>query len=423
MTSEGRPGTTRTPFAAFEVHDFRWLAVANFAQWGAWIMETLIQGWLVLQLTNSPVWVGAAAGVRGLTMLLFSLVGGSIADRVDRRKLLIVANLLGAAVAVGIATLVLASWIELWHVLVSLAIGGIVSGTVAPTFGALTFDVVGVGRILGANSFYLLSGAGVRIVMALIGGLVLDRLGVGPSFLISAAAYGLAAVGIAPLRAPRVEAHSELPLAALRSGLRYAAGTPAIRRLLTVSLITETFGFAYVFMLPVLARDVLNVGAIGLGYLTAAIAVGALTAMLILTWRGDVRQKGRLLAGSAILFGCAVSALALSPWFALSLVLAAVVGGGSSLYDTAITSVVQVTVSAEMRGRVLGLVAATFGSAQLGAFAAGALASVIPLPFALALFGAVVAANGVWLIPQARHLGTGRAASVAVPRHTGGSTD
>ncbi len=391
----------RASLTSFDIPAFRWLVLSNYALWGAWTVETLTQGWLVLELTDSPFWVGAAVGVRGINQLVFSLVGGAIADRVDRRHLLIVANFIGAAGALAVAVLVVGGWIELWHVLVSLAVAGVVSAIVNPTFSALTFDVVGPARILTANAFYFMGGAVLRVAAALVAGFALDRLGVGPSYLLVAAIYALGAASVWPLKAAARELHTEPALRAMGSGLRYALGTPAIRSALYLSLITEIFGFAYMFMMPVLARDVLVVGATGLGALTAAAAAGQFLAMVALASLGDVRRKGALLVGSTLGFGLAVAGFSLSPWFALSLVLAAAVGATASLYDSSMATTLQVTVSTEMRGRVLGLYAATWGSSQLGGFAVGALATVVSVPLALALFGAVVAANALWFVPRA----------------------
>jgi MFS family permease len=212
----------------------------------------------------------------------------------------------------------------------------------------------------------------------------------------------VAAAILVPLRVPakpRTDAPHEGTLAALRSGLRYAARTGAVRDLLILSAITESFGFAYLFVLPVVARDVLHQTATGLGALAAASAAGQFVAMIGLSLAGDVRRKGRVLIGSALVFGLAVAGLALSSVFILSLAIVFFVGAAASLYDTSMWTVVQMTASEEMRGRVLGLYMATFGLSQIGGFVVGAVASITTLPLALGLAGIVVALNATRLLP------------------------
>ncbi len=235
---------------------------------------------------------------------------------------------------------------------------------------------------MNASAFSFMSGAVVRTLAALAGGLALDRLGIGPSYVMVAALFLITAAILIPLRAPakpRADAPHEGTLAALRSGLRYAARTRAVRDLLILSAITEMFGFAYLAVLPVVARDVLHQTATGLGVLAAASAAG--------------------LIGSALAFGIALVGLALSSVFVLSLAIVFFVGAAASLYDTSMWTVVQMTASEEMRGRVLGLYMATFGLSQIGGFVIGAVASITTVPLALGLAGIFVALNATRLLP------------------------
>jgi MFS family permease len=205
-----------------------------------------------------------------------------------------------------------------------------------------------------------------------------------------------------PLRVPakpRGDAPHEGTLAALRSGLRYAAHTRAVRDLLTLSAITEMFGFAYLSVLPVVARDVLHQTATGLGVLAAGSSAGQFVAMIGLSLAGDVRRKGLILIGSTLAFGIAVVGLGLSSVFVLSLAIVFFVGAAASLYDTSMWTVVQMTASEEMRGRVLGLYMSTFGLSQIGGFVLGAVASIATVPLALGLAGTIVALNAARLLP------------------------
>jgi MFS family permease len=382
-------------FAAFEASGYQWLVASNFAAWAAWTAEALTQGWLVLQLTDSPFWVGLVGAARGVGQIVFSIIGGAFADRFDRRGLIVFANVASGVISLALAGLAATGAVEIWHVVAAASIGGMLSAIIGPTFSALTFDVVGGTRILNATAFYFMGGAIPRMIAALTGGLLISQWGVAPNFVLVFVLYVFAALCVVPIRRRAVVRTLEPPLRSLLAGLRYVSQTPVIRGALVLSLVTEVFGFAYLWMLPVIARDVLVVGATGLGYLTAAVAAGQLLSSLALATFGDVRRKGLLLIASTFAFGLAVAFFALSPWFAVSLVLALVVGGLASVYDSAIATVLQVAVSAEMRGRVLGLYVSTWGASQVGGLIVGAAATFVGVPASLALSGAVVALNAV----------------------------
>lgn len=149
-----------------------------------------------------------------------------------------------------------------------------------------------------------------------------------------------------------------------------------------------------------MARDVLQVGAVGPGYLAAAAGVGQLLAMIGLASVGDVRAKGRLLLGSTGAFGLAIVCFAAAPTFPIALVSVMVVGGAAAMYDSAMGTVIQMVVDPEMRGRVLGLLVATFGSNQVSSFGLGSLATLWGAPLALGMCGVLVLANSLRLIPK-----------------------
>ena len=388
-------------FVAFAVPEFRYIAAAGFMFTATWTIDALVQGWVVLGLTDSVFWVGVAAGIRGVAQLLFSLVGGTFADRRDRRRTLITVYLVAACIPLTLATLAWSGNLALWNALPLIALGGI-TGMVSPTSAALTYDVVGRERLLNASAFSFLASSIMRVVAAPVGGLVLDRLGIWQAYLLIATLFVITSATLVPLRVRRAtsDAPAETAWAALLQGLRYARQTRAVRELFLLSVVTEAFGFAYQAMLPVIAREVLGVSATGLGELSAASSAGQFVAMTALSFAGNVRRKGLLLIASTMVFGGAVCGLALSTSFLLSLAIAVVVGASGSLYDTSMWTSVQLSASAEMRGRALGVYMATFGVSQIGGFIVGAAATLLTLPVALALAGGIVALNAVRLVPS-----------------------
>lgn len=399
------PTGLRRLFMAFQVPGFRWLWLAGTSMSVGWTVESLAQGWLVLQLTDSPFWVGAVSGVRGVCQFLMSIPGGALADRLDRRRLVIAVHLCAFLTTLPLIVLVFTKTIAAWHMLIFAGAAGTIGAINAPATNTLTYDVVGGARLLNAAAFRFLGMSLIRIVGALAGGFILDWAGPGGNYTVAAGASMVATGWLLLLKPPARPAQGgEAFTLAVKAGLRYAMRTPPLRRLLLLSLATEFFAFSYLWMMPVMARDVLDVGARGLGYLSAMQGVGMLTAMLLLVSLGDFRNKGGLLLGSTFGFGLFIALFGLSPWFALSLFLVGVVGGMGSLYDSSMSTMLQLTVSEEMRGRVMGLYTSTWGLNQVGGLALGGIATALGAPIALAITGGMAAANALRLVRRAKDM-------------------
>jgi len=391
-----RPGFLTT----LGVPGYRWLLLSGVGVSAAFTADALATGWLVLQLTDSPFWLGLVAGTRGVSQLVFSIVGGTIADRMDLRRLLVQNNLINATLAIVVLVLVVTGAVQIWFVLAAQVIAGFLGALNGPANQALLYDVVGPSRLLNARAFGFMTGSVTRIVTALAGGFIISTIGTGQAYGLVALGYVFSASCLLPL--PRGgELHpAEAPLRSLVSGLRYVLRTERIRELLLLSFTTEAFGFAHQQMVPVMARDVLHVGADGLGLLSASAAAGQLAATILLASFGDVRRKDVLLLGSALGYGASIIVFALSPWFATSLAIMTFVGGTAGLYDSTIATVIQLTVHGDMRGRVLGVYVASWGSNSVGSFGLGALATVVGAPLAIAAFAAIVCGNTLRLIPK-----------------------
>lgn len=383
----------RPYLAALQVASYRWLLLNAFAQSAAWTAEQLATGWLVLQLTDSPFWVGAVAATRGLAQVLFSAVGGTIADRTDLRRLLLRNHAVLGLTWAAVVILVQVGQIAIWHLVIAQVVGGVIHAMNAPAHNVLTFAAVGPERMLNAKAFAFLAASVFRIGSALAGAFAIAAYGVQAAYGLVVVSYLLGLGAVVPLSVTTPPTSTERPFASLRAGLRYALRNPTVRTLLALSLVTEMFGFSYVYMLPVVARDVLHVGAIGLGQLSAMAGAGQLVAMIGLAATGDLRRKDLLVIGSTAAFGAAIVLFALAPSFAVALLAVLVIGGTAAVYDSALGTVIQIAVSPEMRGRVLGLLTATWGSNQVGSFGLGALATAWGAPVALALFGGAVVLN------------------------------
>lgn len=275
---------------AFEAPGYQWLWLFSLFSAMAFTVEFLSYGWAVLQLTNSAIWIGLAAGVRGASQALFSVLGGPIVDSVDRRRLLLAGQIAAAISALTLALLLLGHTARLWHILCYLMLVGLVTAVTKPSVSGLLYDVVGPRRLLNASAFQFMAASLIRIVGAVAGGFIIDRLGVGKNFLLVFSAYcgGLGALFM--LRRPAAGVKSTEPFVrAVTTGFGYVLRVHQIRTLVLLSLVVEAFGFGYQAMMPVMARDVLQVGGIGLGYLTA----------MVRRWATDSNAVGGVRWGSA----------------------------------------------------------------------------------------------------------------------------
>lgn len=392
---------SRAYLAALEVVSYRWLLLSSFSQAAAMTAESLATGWLVLELTDSPLWLGVIVGVRGLSQVLFSVLGGAFVDRVDLRVLLVRNQVLCASIWAVVLVLVQTEHIAVWHlVVVQVAAGGL-NAVNAPAQNALTYASVGPRRLLNAKAFGYMGGSVFRILAALVGGYGIAAFGLGAAYALVVVAYVIGSVVLLPAEIAATARAVETPLASLIGGLRYAARTPLVRAVLSLSLVAELFGFSYQYMLPVVARDVLEVGTVGLGYLSAAAGAGQLLAMIVLAAHGDIQRKGRLLVGSTCAFGAGIVLFATAGSLSLAFAALLLVGGAAAAYDSAIATVIQMITAPALRGRMLGLLVATWGTNQVGGFGLGALAALFGAPAALGVCGAVVALNAVRLAPRA----------------------
>jgi len=373
-------------------------------------MFAIVNGWLTLTVTDSPFWVGAAAGVGGVGMAAFAAVGGVLADRVSRRLLVGWATVVEGSLALFIAVMVFTGAIHLWHILVVSLCVGVMQALRVPAFFALTVDVVGRGRLLSANAAnFVALGAG-GILAPIIGGQSIDGAGMGWAFVIMGSISLAAAVFIFLMAepaddttaaqgeagaAPGRNQRKESPFAALRNGAAYVFATPAVRGLIFVQLIGEAFGWSHTWMLPVIARDDIRVDAQGLGYLFAGGYFGYLVVTMVVSNLADIKRKWLMMTVGYAGFGIFLILFAFSNSFALSLALLAVAYGFEAAGEATLFTLIQTTVPDRMRGRVISFQAVTFGITGTAGFHTGALANRLGAPLSIAVGGSIVLANAL----------------------------
>ena len=369
---------------------YRWLWFDSL--FGAMRLITLIvaRGWLVLELTDSPFWVGLAVALRGLTQIALGAFVGVILDRVNRRHALMVAEGGNTLVALALAGLILTGQIELWHLLLASVIEGVFVAVRWPTINMLTYQIVGPERVLNASASNMFAFNLGSITASSLVGLLIAEYGAGIGYLY---ATGCGFIGVAFLSLIKgnfqpQQGRQEDFRDALLGGLNYIRTHESVGLLILITFVMSFLGWSHISMMPVMARDVLGQDASGLGFLSAAGGVGALFATFFIATLGDYQDKMRLIRLSAATTALGLLLFAFSPWYPLSLVLQAILRASLMALESTSTATMLLLTSEEMQGRVQSIYSLVFGFTWLGGVLLGSIATFSSAPIAIGL-GAV----------------------------------
>jgi MFS family permease len=357
--------------------------------------SNLAHGWLVLSLSgDSPLWVGVSVGLNGVGRIVFAIIGGVISDQIDRRKILFVTQLTTATVAAVLAVTCYFQVATLPLALVtSLLLGGALTLDMTVT-NALIYDVAGRERLLNAMSLRRIATVPMMISGALLMGFLLAEVGTWSAYALVSVVLFLAPWVMLRLPSTHREATAPTSFAVLAAeGIRYGASNRQIRTLLLICVGMEMFGFSYQTMVPVMAKDVLDAGAVGLGLISASTGVGAGLAILGVAALGNVRNKPRLVFWCALGAGLSLLGFSLSRSLPLSMLCALLTTGLLMAYDLALISLLQIISPPHMRGRIVSLYGLAIGFMALGGFGLGAIGSLIGVPTVLGLSSLAIAGN------------------------------
>ncbi len=393
-------------FAALQHRNFTllWggLIVSNVGTW----MQNVAQGWLVLQLTNSPLWLGLLGLSFALPMIVLPLVGGAVADHVDRIRLLYFTQTGQLLAALALAILAWTGAINVWYILIFSFVNSTLLAFDNPARQALVPDLVPPQHLMNALSLNSASYNGAALFGPALAGVLLAPLGAGTLFFINAVSYLAVIFALTGVRNVRrrsgVEGRARLGEAML-GGLTYAWRQRFILALLGLSALAAVFGRSYQNLLPVFARDIWNGGEIGYGILLSAAGGGALVGAFWLASFRHLKRHGAILIASGLAFSLCLVLFAVSPSVLLGAILLFFGGVASTVYATMITTFIQATVPNQIRGRLMSLYAITFiGLPSLGALGSGSLAQALGglqgAPRSVLIGGALV---GIGLLPLA----------------------
>ena len=383
--------------------------------------EQVIIGWLVLDLTDNPFMVGVSLALRMAPLFFLGIPAGTIADMVDRRLLIRALNMVMALLMVGIGALIYLNMLQVWHLLAFAVAGGCLSAMHQAARQSFAFDVAGRENLMTGLAYV---GLGMRLgglAGSIAAGYLIDGPGAHMAYWMLAGGYVVSTLLLSFIRSPgQAAARSRQPMMQnLREfGYELRRNNPLLTLVVIVAA-TETLGFSSGTALPSLARDVLNVGAEGLGWLNGFRSGGAVAAILLLSLFGEVGRRGILLLLNLMVFGAALlllgqsstiasfllggsaplaqaySILGQSPAFVIALVATGIIGGAMALSDIFSQSMMQNIVPNEQRGRAMGAWIVGIGTAPIGNLQVGAVLSAAGVGIALSANGIALALVGV----------------------------
>jgi MFS family permease len=361
-----RKGAGRT-FDALHVFNYRIYFFGQIVSLSGTWMQIVAQAWLVLKLTGSGVALGAVIAVQTLPILIAGAWGGVIADRVDKRKLLIGTQIASATLALTLGLLTATGVIRLWMVFVLAAGLGCVNFLDNPTRQAFVTELVGPERLTNAISLNSVVINGARIIGPAFAGLLIATVGIAPSFLLNAASFVPVIIGFGFMR--RSELKRSKPTGRhkgqLVAGFRYVWSTPELRTPLLMMAVVGTLAYEFTVTLPLMARFGFHAGPAAFGLMSSFMGAGAVVGGLITATLGPPNSRRLLLM--ATLFGLAILVTAVAPTLWAEFVSLTILGAFSISFIATANTTLQLSSAPEMRGRVMALYSVAFlGSTPIG---------------------------------------------------------
>jgi len=371
-------------FRSLRHRNYRLLLVSQFpALSGYWIL-VMAQGWLVLQLTDSAFWVGMIAFMVGIPGLFLSPFGGLYADRLDRRKLMLLGHGMSALIILLLATLISTGVIAIWHIAVLSVLLGIVWALTDPAYMAIIPSLVTPDDLMNAMAMNTLTGRLSRFIGPAIAGILMGLVAIGGTFYGAGIAFVVAFLLLSRMRSPATVITKRAGIGKdIKEGLSYIKSNKVALMLILLVFSISLFAQPYIWLMPVFARDVLRVGGAGYSQLMMAVGAGGLVGGITAAKLGDFKRKGWLLIGSALTFTGTLILFAMSRSFPLSLVLSIIIGGANGLFFAVTTALLLSIIPDQFRGRVMGLFIITWQLPSIGSLMLGAATDWVGLPVAV----------------------------------------
>ncbi len=402
MPRSGLPGALRRLGAALLWRDFRILWVGAFASTiGTW-MQKIAQSWLVLSLTGSAWYLGLDSFLGELPILLFTLVGGVVADRHNRRVLLISSQVVQLSSAALLALLVWFDVVRIWHVLLLSGLTGIAQAFGGPAYQSLIPSLVPKKDLPNAIALNSIQFNLSRVIGPALAGLAVASVGIAACFGLNALSFLAVIAALTALRVPHVRSVSgKTMLTEMQGGLRYVRNEPTLVALIVVAAASTLLGLPMQTFLPVLTQQIFGEGVDTYSRLMSFSGAGAVTGALMVAWLGRFQGMGKVLLGLLAVFSLLVIAIAWSRSLHLTYLLLFAAGLATIITSSLLTSLVQFVAPDDMRGRVMSIYMVAFrGGMPLGSLISGALVSSLGLPIALTVNGALLFLAAVYFLTR-----------------------
>ncbi len=386
-------------FASLANYNFRMFWIGQLiSQAGSW-MQRMAQAWLVLDISHSPAALGIVTALQFLPILCLTVFAGVFVDRLPKYRLLIVTQSLALGQSLILALLCAGGHITLWQIYILAAFLGLITALDNPARQAMVVEVVGREQLTNAVGLNSAQFNASRLIGPAVGGLAIAAWGVTICFFLNAASFLAVLVGLLLMK-PELFHHlpqrqtRQSVLNQMGEGLGFVFGTPSMAVIIIPLAFLACFGYNFQIITPILARDVLNVGAQGFGALTAAAGIGALLSSLAVARRE--RSTLRLLLLAAGIFGIADFGIAISSRVVLTFLMLVVTGYTGQTVNASANTMLQLGSPDDLRGRVMGVYTMFFaGMSPIGSLFTGLVASTAGVRFTIAVEAAICASSVV----------------------------
>ena len=383
-----RKGHSLRTFEAFGNRSYRLLWPANFLAYICRWMQLTLLGWLVLELTDSPFSVALVGFFGMLPLLILGMVGGVLADRVNKHRILIMTQVISCVAAFAMVLLLKTGAIRFWHAYVVMGCTGIGWALDMPSRRSAIHDLVGRAGVTNAIAMDSVGMQASRMIGPALAGALITTVDVVGGYIVVSAIYVVAVALITAVNLPpshRSRLGLSNVLGNLVEGFRYVRRDNALVATVLVTILMNLLLFPYAQMIPVIARDILLIGPGLMGTLLAAEGLGALFGAICVASIGVIRFHGRLYIGGSMLGLIMLLCFSTVRWYYVALPILFVLGFGTSGFSTMQSTLVMLRAREEMRGRALGIISLAIGAGPIGALMVGTIASMHSTPFAIGI--------------------------------------
>jgi predicted MFS family arabinose efflux permease len=404
--AQTRSGLLATTFRAFQYRNFRIQWTGAFTSTtGTWLQE-VAQSWLIYSLTGSKVLLGVTAFLAGAPILLFSLIGGVVADRMDRRRLLLFSQYTQMTSAFILALLVFLGKVRIWHILTLTFVNGLAQAFGGPAYQALIPSLVEPEALSNAIALMTIQFNLARVIGPVIAGFAINWLGMGACFALNGLSFIAVIISLTLLHIQFIPKKAEVHiLVSLREGLRFVYRHGSMLALIVLAFSSTGLGVPVITFLPSFAKDVFHLGPQGYSTLLACSGAGSVAGALIVAWMGHISRKGRTALLMLIALGIFVSAFSHSGSYRLSCVFLFLAGASLISVFTMISSLVQLLAPEELRGRIMSVYNVAFrGGMPLGNLVTGFVAGAWSPGAALLTNGVALSLVGLYFLASQKNV-------------------